>query len=300
MTTSDNNNHFGRYLSELRHSRGYTNTNEYLRKYPLAMSSVHYRHLESGNRKISIDSARELCQALQADAKVFYCNLLRDCLPEEFMDFFATLSRDKNLPSTVEDRDTLRQKYQNAVMRALDSQVLFPSMEACDYLEKHFELMPIIWFIYSVPKVNLFDIDKIIQKNKLAISANDAVDALLRLSLVKKEIGDAVVRVKPSICFSHHELGLRILKHETERSLKAYVQPRNPQLNESVLILSVMSASEESRKIIFKRIQDFVRKLRESAVVSFHANESESEPVFYSIVFAPRGEYSAKSIEDSF
>lgn len=116
------------------------------------------------------------------------------------------------------------------------------------------------------------------------------------MSLFTKN-GDSVVRAKPSICFSHHELGLKILTHETERSLAEYVQPRNPQLKDSILILSIMSASDESRKIIFRRIQDLVTKLRESADISFHAGENESEPVFYSIVFAPRGQYSAKPVE---
>lgn len=280
----------------MRLSRGFSNINEYLRRYPLAMSNVHYRHLESGNRKISIDSAKELCEALQADARAFYCNLLRDYLPEEFMDFFVTLSSLES-PHTDKERKLLKQQYQAAVMRSLDSQVFFPSNEACEYLAEHFELMPIIWFVYSVAKANLADIEKIIQKNKIAVSAQSVVDQLSRISLLKTEGEGTIVRMKPSICFSHHELGLKILKHETDRSLAQYVQPRNPQLKDSVLILSVMSASAESRKIIFRRIQDLMRKLRESADVSFYANESESEPVFYSIVFARCEQYSAKPVD---
>lgn len=291
--------YFGKYLSELRLSRGYTNTNEYLRRYPVQMSNVHYRHLESGNRKISIETAKDLCEALQADAKIFYFNLLKDSLPEEFMDFFVPLSRDKD--SVDLSRECMKVQYQTAVMRALDSQVLFPSSEACEYLEKHFELMPVIWCVYSTAHAGQEDIEQIIQKNEISVSSKAAIDELSRLGLVniKKHAGRLVaVRVKPSICFSHHALGLRILQHETKQSLSQYVHPRNPQLKDSILILSVMSVSPKARKRIFRRIQDLSSELREAADVSFSCESETSEPVFYSIVFAPRKQYAAKPVPD--
>ncbi len=286
-------NFFGKYLSELRLSRGYSNTNEYLRRYPVEMSSVHYRHLESGNRKISIEAAKDLCDALQAEAKSFYCYLLKDSLPEEFMDFFVGLSN--------ENEESVKQQYQRALMRALDSQVLFPSTETCEYLEAHFELMPVIWLVYSVARASLADIERIIQKNDICISSQEAVDKLIQLGLMRSEQHadkNVVVRMKPSICFSHHDLGLRILQHETERSLSQYVLPRNPQLKDSVLILSLMSASPKTRKVMFQRIQDLIRELRIAADVSFSTESEKSEPVFYSIVFAPRQQYSAKPVTD--
>ncbi|MBX9771662.1 MAG: hypothetical protein K2X29_09840 [Candidatus Obscuribacterales bacterium] len=291
-------NSFGAYLKELRRSRGFANINEYLRSYPVPMSHVHYRHLESGNRNTSIDSAKELCEALRADTKVFYFNLLKDWLPEEFMDFFVTLSSEANSPQSKAERESVKRKYQKAVMQALDSQVLFPSAEACDYLDERFELLPIVWFVYSVAQASLRDIERIAEKNGISVNIEKTVEELTRLGVLSTEKSGnkvMVARMRPSICFSHHDLGLRILQHETRRSLSQYVLPRNPQLKESVLILSVMSASQQTRKIIFQRIQDFVRQIREGAEVSFKSG-AKNEPVFYSITFAPCKRYAAKPV----
>lgn len=295
-----NNNYFGNYLSELRRSRGYSNTNEYLRKYPIPMSNVHYRHLESGNRKIGTESARELCEALEADAKVFYCNLLKDSLPSEFMDFFVSLSTGDTGISSSSDQEAVKQQYQSAVMHALESQVLFPTEAACQYLDVHFELLPLLWFIYSVKEANLKNIEALLLKNAIRASAVEIVNKFVQLGLVQTEMHKELVvtRMKSSICFSHHDLGLKILRHETERALSEYVEPRNPELKDSVLILSVMSASKETRKIIFRRIQDIVSQLRQAAQVSFDDASEDSQPVFYSIVFAPRKQYAVKPVSE--
>ena len=72
-------------------SRGYNNVNEYLRKYQLPISYVYYRDIEIGKRKIGLESARVLCEALQVDYRVFYSHLLKDLLPPDVMDYFVHL-----------------------------------------------------------------------------------------------------------------------------------------------------------------------------------------------------------------
>lgn len=299
MDATKNTNHFGKYLSELRISRGYLNTNEYLRAYPIAMSSVHYRHLESGSRRVSIEAAKELCEALKVDAKVFYFHLLKDSLPEEFMDFFVAMAKETSYDSPVE-KNEINQQYQQAVMRTLSSRVHFPTIEACDYLEKHFELMPLIWFVYSTHSASLEEIQAIAQKNEITVPLEKHLDELaaLGLILVKKDSNKFIVsRVKPTISFSHHRLGLQILSHETNLSLSQYNKARNPELKEPILILSIMSVSEKTRKIIFRRIQDFVSESRAAAEISYNSTE-KSEPVFYSVVFAPQRQYSVKPVSE--
>ncbi len=72
-------------------SRGYTNVNEYLRKYQLPISYVYYRDIEIGKRKIGLESAKVLCEALHVDYRVFYTHLLKDLLPAEVIDNFVHL-----------------------------------------------------------------------------------------------------------------------------------------------------------------------------------------------------------------
>lgn len=91
MNSSQPGTHLGNYLRETRLSRGYTNVNEYLRKYQLPISYVYYRDIEIGKRKIGLESAKVLCEALKVDYRVFYSHLLKDLLPDEVMDYFVHL-----------------------------------------------------------------------------------------------------------------------------------------------------------------------------------------------------------------
>lgn len=286
MTSDAHKTFFGTFLSELRVSRGFANINEYLRHYPVPISSVHYRHLESGNRKVSVDSAKELCETLQADSKVFYYNLLRDWLPEEFMAHFDSLSK---------SREHMQEAYQKAILQASDSQILYPSTEACDYLNDHFELIPLLWFVYSMQVVNLEQIRQVAKLNGIAEPVEQVMHEFEKLGLIQIESvqpNEIVVRrLKASISFMHDKLGTRILLHETNRSLGHYSEARNPLLKDSILIYSLMSLSAENRQIIFSRIQDFIRAAHETIQESADVQSEKLDPVFYSFVYAPRHQY---------
>lgn len=91
MSSAQPGTNLGNYLRETRLSRGYTNVNEYLRKYQLPISYVYYRDIEIGKRKIGLESARVLCAALHVDYRVFYTHLLKDLLPKDVMDSFVHL-----------------------------------------------------------------------------------------------------------------------------------------------------------------------------------------------------------------
>lgn len=91
MNNPHSGTHLGNYLRETRLSRGYTNVNEYLRKYQLPISYVYYRDIEIGKRKIGLESAKVLCEALQVDYRIFYSHLLKDMLPPDVMDTFVHL-----------------------------------------------------------------------------------------------------------------------------------------------------------------------------------------------------------------
>jgi transcriptional regulator with XRE-family HTH domain len=289
VTEKTDSNYFGQFLRALRLSRGFTNINEYLRRYPLSISTVHYRYLESGSRKVGVDAAQELCTELQADAKSFYHNLLKDWLPEGFMAFFVGLSDD-------EQSAQAREVYQKAVMRVLDAQTLYPSRACCEYLSNHFELMPIVWFFYSVFEASLEQITAVAKANGIAISVDQIVDDFEQFGLIKVDAQRQVVqRVKPTISFSHDELGKKLLLHETQRRLNYYVKAGNEASKDTVVVLSMMCVSAKARQTIYRRIQDFLRDAAEGAKSSFEDRSQDSEPVYYSIIFAPRPQYRVAS-----
>ena len=73
----------GNYLRLLRLERGFDNVSDYIRTYTPPISSSYYRDLENGRRLLSLDSAIQVCQSLEADTHAFFYNLLRDLLPSE-------------------------------------------------------------------------------------------------------------------------------------------------------------------------------------------------------------------------
>lgn len=289
------NNSFGEFLSALRKSRGFTNISEYLRQYPLSISSVHYRQLESGNRNISIEAAKLLCKELQAEPKSFYYSLLKDWLPSSIMDFFVPLS---------EKETDAKLLYQQAIMRTFEAQTLYPNDECCNYLVQHFELMPILWLIYSRPTVSVVEIEKFALQHNVTTPARVIVDEFVRLGfiqLAEPHSSDVVQRVRPTISFAHHRLGQLILEKETKQFQGIFDQPDISARKDSLMFYSLMSISPEARQTMFRRIQEFVRDVRSSAEQTYLSGQSgkcDSEPVFYSIVFAPRPQYRAQPVAD--
>ena len=283
--TDPSNNSFGEFLSSLRMARGFKNVSEYLRSYPIGISSVHYRHLESGERNISIEAAKQLCKELQAEPKSFYFNLLKDWMPTEIMDLLVPLSEKENDPESL---------YQSAIMRTLDSQIFFPDEQCCNYLSENFELMPVLWFIYSKPIASVVEVEKLALQHNIATPARVIVDEFVRLGLVQfsePNSSEVVQRVRPTVSFSHHRLGRMILEHEAKQFQGIFDEPDTSVRKDVLMSYSVMAISPQSRQIMFRRIQEFVRDVRSSAEQTYLSRENSSEPVFFSVVFAPRPQY---------
>lgn len=276
----------GNFLFQLRRSRGYSSVNEYLRKYYLPISHVHYRHLEAGSRKISIESAKVLCDGLQACPKEFYYHFLKDWLPSELMDCFVSLSGGQH------DFDDAKVAKRKSATPMKDKYVHFPDEECCDYLYEHFDLMPIVWFIYTVPKTNLDEIALIAKRNNISVSIEQVLDDFERYGLIRREsVGAFVQRIKPGISFRHHKLGSKIVQHEADLSLALYVDRKNPKLKEMMITSGLVALSPRSRQILYRRIHDIARNVKEASRENVEFSNEQVEPMFYSIVFAPRPQY---------
>lgn len=263
-------NSFGKFLSSLRIARGFENVSEYLRSYPIGISSVHYRHLESGERNISIEAAKQLCAELQAESKEFYFNLLSDWLPSEIMNFLLPLS---------ERTEECESSYRRAVESARQNQVLFPEENCCNYLRDNFELLPIVWMVYSLPKIPLDTVEKFVLEKKISKSAQTISDDFEKFGLVQLTPAGELQRVRPTISFVHHDLGRKIAEHQIEEM----------QAEDSLMSYSIASLSEQAQQIIFRRIQEFIRDTVNAAEDTYMCG-SQSAPVFYSLVLASKSE----------
>lgn len=90
--TNKSSSHLGKFLLNLRLSRGHENIKAYVQEYKLPISSTYYRDLELGKKQVSTDTAKVLCDALHADESNFYRSLLQDIIPAKALSMLTAVS----------------------------------------------------------------------------------------------------------------------------------------------------------------------------------------------------------------
>lgn len=84
--------HLGKFLLDLRLSRGHQNIKAYVQEFAIPISSTYYRDLELGKKQVSTETAKVLCDALQANETEFYRCLLKDIIPEQALNVLTAVS----------------------------------------------------------------------------------------------------------------------------------------------------------------------------------------------------------------
>lgn len=84
--------HLGKFLLDLRLSRGHHNIKAYVQEYKVPISSTYYRDLELGKKQVSTETAKILCDALQAEENNFYNSMLRDIIPAKALSMLTSAS----------------------------------------------------------------------------------------------------------------------------------------------------------------------------------------------------------------
>jgi|GEM_PF-4822143 len=82
----------GKFLLDLRLSRGHQNIKAYVHEFALPISNTYYRDLELGKKQVSAETAKVLCDALRADESQFYHCLLRDVIPAKALSMLTAAS----------------------------------------------------------------------------------------------------------------------------------------------------------------------------------------------------------------
>lgn len=115
-------NYLGEFLQALREQRGFANIREYVRHYKLRVGYVYYTEIEAGKKYLALETAKQLCESLDADFLLFYSNLLKDILPNEVQnDFLNLIPLSKNAdPNEIARKEAaLKTAYQNHVLACL-------------------------------------------------------------------------------------------------------------------------------------------------------------------------------------
>lgn len=158
----------GRYMYSLRIQRGFANISDYLRKYELPISDVYYRDVESGAKIVSLDTADKLCNALQADRRVFYFHLLRDLLPRDIVEKLIKPIADETF-SSLEERQALLERdktiYREAFAKSMLAETYVLSEDAVHMLLDRLELMPVLHFLYAIEFSTAEQLASVLEQN---------------------------------------------------------------------------------------------------------------------------------------
>lgn len=111
----------GKFLLNLRLSRGHENIKAYVQEYNLPISSTYYRDLELGKKQVSTETAKILCDALRADESDFYRSLLQDIIPAKALSMLTAVS--------ITEQDTIEKSNAQNVDQA---QVLAEAQRSFD------------------------------------------------------------------------------------------------------------------------------------------------------------------------
>lgn len=103
-----NRSHLGKFLVDLRLARGHQNIKAYVQEFKLPISSTYYRDLELGKKQVSAETAKILCDALNADESNFYHCLLQDIIPAKAVSMLTAKSITEQ--DDIEEYDVLAEQ----------------------------------------------------------------------------------------------------------------------------------------------------------------------------------------------
>lgn len=270
--------------------RGYTNVNEYLRSYKLPITYVYYREIEIGKRKLGLETARSLCEALDVDSKAFYYHLLKDILPsdvtEHFKDMLPARQR-MNGEELSQEKESIDRAYRNSFLDALRLNFTVLEKEAARYLKDNLELIPLLWFIHSEPETSESDLEAVAQANGIAKPIKKLLEDFKRFGLI--EIVDsnkstkAIRRLFPTMVWRDQQLHSAYLLNETEKTLE---QHKNANSQDAPTIkCGIAMLTDEQRQRVMCRITDLLAELKAN---NDDATETDSELYYFSVLLASR------------
>jgi len=294
----------GLHLAELRMGSGAKSVSEYLKGKDLTIEPAYYRAIENGKTP-SVDVVQELSEALRADPYVMFQRYLHDILPTDiFRKLIVPVVGESPTPSAKEalerKEDTLasyRITLQKVGAGDLVEDVYLASDAMVDFLCEHFELLPLVHFIYSTDREVLdTELRHLCEVNGIN---EDLVEILA--SFEKHKIADfrllrkgrrAVRRYSPVFRLpptpKGRALRARWLEYEVQRSLGDEPAPKLD-AKHTFSFARIDCYEPDKLAKVNDRITDAIAELH---AASSSGERDASSPYFVSIIVSPRPEYS--------
>jgi len=281
--------HLGNYLRSVRLNRGYTNVNEYLRSYKLPITYVYYREIEIGKRKLGLETARSLCEALDVDSKAFYYHLLKDILPGDVTEHFKhMLPAGQRLSGEelAQEKQSIDEAYRTSFLDALRLNFTMLEKEATKYFKENLDLMPLLWCIHNEPETTEADLESVAKTNGIDKSISKILDDFKRIGLIEvvSEKGVKTVRrLLPTIAWRDRQLHSSYLLNETEKTIEQHKNAESG--DEPTIKYGMAMLTDEQRKRVMSLIADLLAELRSS---NDNSHAADSELYYFSVLLATR------------
>lgn len=299
--------HFGRYLYSLRIRRGYENISDFLQDHTLPISGNYYRDVEAGRKLPGFEKANELFEALpykdDDDRYEFFWHYLKEVLPEEVHDKVLTPRVDTSFRNVKNAQELLEydlRMHRDAAAIARFEQTHVSTDDQVSLLEKHYELMPLLHFIYMVSNATEDDIDDVCSKNSITNNKEEIDEFLTGIGVeISTNINKRTYRRSKHIFrIPRTERGIQFKGTFIKRELDtSFGKARTPEMfseDETFEFSSIVALSERSREKLTGRLRDLISEL---SVSGEQLDEPTSTPFFVNVVVSGRPEYRSGTIK---
>jgi transcriptional regulator with XRE-family HTH domain len=295
----------GLYLRELRIQSGAQSVTEYIKSMgALGISETYYRALESGQKTPAIETLSTLSTALGADSFMMFQYYLQDVLPSEiYMKLVNPVAREAPSASpkeALEKKEELLATYRAAIQRSASSDLLddvyLADDEMVQFLDLHFDLLPLVHFIYMADRdITSAELQQACEANNIKRDLKSVI-ALLR----ENQIADVrsaghgaflIRRFSRMFRLPKTQKGKRLrarwMKYEVERSTR---DERADQVKTDGTFSTGMIARYNLDRL--GKVQDRISDLLAELHAASSATDDESSfPFFVNVLISPRPEY---------
>ncbi|MBX9879392.1 MAG: helix-turn-helix transcriptional regulator [Candidatus Obscuribacterales bacterium] len=283
--------HLGQFLRNLREQRGYDSIQEYARQYQLPVSYVYYTEIESGKKKISLETSKELCEALDVDLISFYYHVLKDVLPQDIQDDFLSLVPLHKVTDPDElaaKANQIQQAYQNNQLSRLSSATSSMPEAGDTFFSKHPELHSLVASIYCVSCTTDVELEKVAKQIGITMPIEEIIDKFTNLGIIDVTEGKPrLIKKLYDIIVTNDQRALsNIVRTETDRLIENNDISWTASANEASCFYGIVGLTKEKQKEFRALLADL-----DAEFDSYHQKNSEAEPQLMTVIFSPAKQY---------
>lgn len=292
-------NYLGQFLKALREERGFGNIREYVQHYNLPVGYVYYTEIESGKKYLALETANQLCQALDADYLSFHSHLLKDILPTEIQNDFLNLIPLSNYSDPLQresKQEALRDAYQRNLLSRLNLTTEYMTKEAEAFFVNNPDLMPLVAAIYCTETTTALALKETAERLGISMPIEEILANFENFAVAKISQGQdqtkIVHRLSDMIMTHDKRTGAQRVSAETLKALSGADISVLPDPNASNCFYGVVGLSKQKQQEVSRLIADLRAEFD-----SYHQTSTDELQVM-TVAFSPIKQYMIQSSTD--